>query len=797
MPFRQYFQPDDDRRPSTDDALASYPAEAQYHPPVGAQPTNALDSAYQLPFQVPSFVFGGPPTLAPGGGAEVLPATFISAGSSSWFAPGPLPTSQKLLGSSPIQPFNPHEAVVQAIQSLAAYPASNPSPTSATRSDPPSPAYPVQSQPFSWSEPPEQQQQQQQQPLHASASHLPYAAPSALGLPVYSSTGFDLLSVLARVVTRPNPKIMLGPVDMSCSFCVVDVRRYDHPIIYASPTFYRLTGYEEHEVIGRNCRFLQSPDGHVARGERRQFVAQDAVEYLKKSLVADKECQTSIINYRKDGSAFSNLVTVIPVTGGVGGTPEEQDQVAYHVGFQVDLTKQPNAILSNLRDGTYMVNYSSQSSISGPSPLSARDRKNRAYSLSISQDMLDMLNDSPFLSSILPATAGMSEDALTSWADGNHPLSLALLSTIADSVLVLSLKGCFLYVAPAIAGILGYDPMDLVDRSLTDFCHQSDIVPLTRELKESSVPTSSVDAHAAAAALAEAAIPSPRAPLHGAPRPVNLLFRARTASGDYVWLECRGRLHIEPGKGRKAILLSARPRAMPRLPWNIVPAAPTRADGDPGRATEVWGMLSRSGTLVTAGQGVRDVLGWPLAGAVGKTLVELAGEDPQTRVALEGAVQRAAQGTSVGPETVNVRVRTPNGGAFADASVVIYPLPGDAAPHAPLIVQFCVPGASSGPLRPAERDDVFEEMAAGQDSGWQFTLQQLKIENQRLTDKIQALERDVADAPQQQQGMMPATSIMLQSPVGGHLHEWGMPQGVPLVNPPLKRPWGGGGSGIN
>jgi PAS domain-containing protein len=74
---------------------------------------------------------------------------------------------------------------------------------------------------------------------------------------LYSTSGFDMLGVLARVASRPNPKIVLGPVDLTCSFTVVDIKRYDHPIVYASPTFHRLTGYEQHEIMGRNCRFLQ------------------------------------------------------------------------------------------------------------------------------------------------------------------------------------------------------------------------------------------------------------------------------------------------------------------------------------------------------------------------------------------------------------------------------------------------------------------------------------------------------------------------------------------------------------
>lgn len=75
--------------------------------------------------------------------------------------------------------------------------------------------------------------------------HSPITAPSALGLPVYSASGYDVLSILSRVMSRPNPTIQLGPVDFACAFVIVDVRRHDCPIVYASPTFCHLTGYRE------------------------------------------------------------------------------------------------------------------------------------------------------------------------------------------------------------------------------------------------------------------------------------------------------------------------------------------------------------------------------------------------------------------------------------------------------------------------------------------------------------------------------------------------------------------------
>lgn len=67
-------------------------------------------------------------------------------------------------------------------------------------------------------------------------------------------------------------------------------------------------------------------------------------------LNAGKECQASLINYRRGGIPFINLVTVVPI-------PWDGTDIVYHVGFQVDLVEQPNAILRNMRDGSYQVNY--------------------------------------------------------------------------------------------------------------------------------------------------------------------------------------------------------------------------------------------------------------------------------------------------------------------------------------------------------------------------------------------------------------------------------------------------------
>lgn len=153
----------------------------------------------------------------------------------------------------------------------------------------------------------------------------------------YSSSGFDMLGVLMRVATRPKPQINIGAVDMSCAFVVCDVTQHDLPIVYCSDIFERLTAYTKHEILGRNCRFLQAPDGKIQAGVKRKYVDDQSVLRIKNMINQRQEAQISVINYRKGGQPFMNLLTMIPITW-------DSDEVKYYVGFQVDLVEQPTSI---------------------------------------------------------------------------------------------------------------------------------------------------------------------------------------------------------------------------------------------------------------------------------------------------------------------------------------------------------------------------------------------------------------------------------------------------------------------
>jgi PAS domain S-box-containing protein len=105
------------------------------------------------------------------------------------------------------------------------------------------------------------------------------------------------------------------------SFTISDPQREDDPLVWVNPSFTRLTGYPMAEAVGRNCRFLQGRNT-----DRR------AVERIRAALRAQEPITEVLLNYRRDGTAFWNQVSISPVVDGAG------DLVNF-VGVQTDVTE--------------------------------------------------------------------------------------------------------------------------------------------------------------------------------------------------------------------------------------------------------------------------------------------------------------------------------------------------------------------------------------------------------------------------------------------------------------------------
>ena len=104
------------------------------------------------------------------------------------------------------------------------------------------------------------------------------------------------------------------------TFTVCDPTLPDCPIVYASDGFLKMTGYDAGDVLNKNCRFLQGEETNM-----------DDVRRIGDAVRAGERITVRLLNYRKDGTKFWNLLTVAPVMLADG-------TVAKFIGVQVDVT---------------------------------------------------------------------------------------------------------------------------------------------------------------------------------------------------------------------------------------------------------------------------------------------------------------------------------------------------------------------------------------------------------------------------------------------------------------------------
>ncbi|KAL2454881.1 Phototropin-2 [Abeliophyllum distichum] len=101
------------------------------------------------------------------------------------------------------------------------------------------------------------------------------------------------------------------------TFVVSDATKPDCPIVYASSGFFTMTGYSSKEVIGRNWALIQT---------RMRWIRFGMQQKLGTAIVG------RLLNYKKDGTPFWNLLTVTPVKDSNGRTIK-------FIGMQVEVSK--------------------------------------------------------------------------------------------------------------------------------------------------------------------------------------------------------------------------------------------------------------------------------------------------------------------------------------------------------------------------------------------------------------------------------------------------------------------------
>ncbi len=100
-----------------------------------------------------------------------------------------------------------------------------------------------------------------------------------------------------------------------------DARQPDTPMVAVNAAFEVLSGYPRVELVGRNCRLLQGQGTDLATRAR-----------IGRCVRAGEGCIEWIVNYRRNGRAFWNLLFISPVFD-FDGT------LRYFLGNQLDITE--------------------------------------------------------------------------------------------------------------------------------------------------------------------------------------------------------------------------------------------------------------------------------------------------------------------------------------------------------------------------------------------------------------------------------------------------------------------------
>ncbi|WP_242416696.1 PAS domain-containing protein [Sphingomonas panni] len=85
----------------------------------------------------------------------------------------------------------------------------------------------------------------------------------------------------------------------------------DNHLVLVNTPFSRLTGFEPEDVVGRNCRLLQRDAANIEpRARLREFLARPTQPNVR----------TPIVNFRKDGTPFVNLLYMSRLRSNEGET---------------------------------------------------------------------------------------------------------------------------------------------------------------------------------------------------------------------------------------------------------------------------------------------------------------------------------------------------------------------------------------------------------------------------------------------------------------------------------------------
>ncbi|MEA1832461.1 hybrid sensor histidine kinase/response regulator [Methylobacterium durans] len=140
------------------------------------------------------------------------------------------------------------------------------------------------------------------------------------------NASFRISSAGTDDMEDPRHDIFFAAVETTrMPMIVTNPRQPDNPIVFANRAFIAMTGYAKHELLGRNCRFLQGPETDSR-----------TIAELRAAIAERRDFAAEILNYRKNGSTFWNALFVSPVFNAKG-------ELVYFFGSQLDVSRRRDA----------------------------------------------------------------------------------------------------------------------------------------------------------------------------------------------------------------------------------------------------------------------------------------------------------------------------------------------------------------------------------------------------------------------------------------------------------------------
>ncbi|MFC0253443.1 response regulator [Massilia consociata] len=137
---------------------------------------------------------------------------------------------------------------------------------------------------------------------------------------------------IGRSGIEDRGNIFFAAVEMTrMPMVVTDPNQEDNPIVFANGAFFDLTGYEDKDVIGHNCRLLQGPDTDRA-----------TVAEVRNALREQRAVAVDILNYKADGEPFWNALFIGPIF-------DQDGTLLYFFASQMDITERRSLQDSNLQ----------------------------------------------------------------------------------------------------------------------------------------------------------------------------------------------------------------------------------------------------------------------------------------------------------------------------------------------------------------------------------------------------------------------------------------------------------------